>query len=102
MQYRRNGIHQTKILNAVFTLMKIAPNPAIDEINLQLNSRVADEARLEVSNVLGQTVLQQKVSMPIGENILPIDISSLSKGVYYLIIRNSQSVMPKPIRFMKI
>ncbi len=89
-------------LNAPFTGMKIAPNPAIDQINLQLNSRIADETRLEVSNALGQTVLQQKVSMRIGENILPIDISSLSKGVYYLIIRNAQGAIPKPIRFMKI
>ena len=88
--------------NAAVTLLKIAPNPVSSQLNLAWQSHIAEGAQLEISNVLGQVMIQQKVKMRIGDNQLPIDVSHLAKGVYHLTLRNPQYAPSKPIRFMKI
>lgn len=88
--------------NAPISEIKVGPNPATQQITIHLQSQITDEIRLDISNALGQTLLQQKADVKTGENHFPIDISSLTKGIYYLTVRNAQSHSSKTVRFMKI
>jgi hypothetical protein len=88
--------------NAAIRFIKIAPNPAINQLNLDWTSLFAADAQLEITNLLGQVVQKQTVNMKTGENHLPIDVSFLAKGVYHLTLRNPQFAAPKAVRFMKI
>ncbi len=88
--------------NTAISFMKIAPNPAVNQLNLDWQSLFTGDAELEISNLLGQVVQKQTVNMKAGDNHLPIDVSFLAKGVYHLTLRNAQFAAPKAVRFMKI
>ena len=88
--------------NAPISQIHIAPNPATQQITLELQSRLTEDVQLDIHNALGQVVLKQKISVKAGDNRVPIDISFLAKGIYYLSVRNTQFSAPKTVRFMKI
>ena len=74
-------------------LLSISPNPAIHKINIKTSFPFSN---IEFYNSLGK-----KVNVPIFLNKKEIDISSLSKGVYYIKIQLkdlSRSVIKKVIK----
>ena len=67
---------------------KIYPNPTTGVLNIEGNFlNVINE--VQIFNVLGQKILDTKIS---NQEFYQMDLSSLSKGVYFLKINNSSSV----------
>jgi hypothetical protein len=58
------------------------PNPANEQVNIQLNAPSKDQLTLIIIDGNGQQVLTKAVTIEAGSNIIPVDLSKLSKGSY--------------------
>ncbi|SNR15127.1 T9SS type A sorting domain-containing protein [Tenacibaculum jejuense] len=63
---------------------KVFPNPAVDEINIQLNT--FDEYSIHLYNAVGNLI----VSTTEETNSIQLDITAISGGLYHLAITNSK------------
>tara|TARA_B100001939_G_C16577326_1_gene461187 strand:- start:289 stop:582 length:294 start_codon:yes stop_codon:yes gene_type:complete len=79
-----------------FIQLDVYPNPAIDIVNIKLNT-VNEDADLEIYNMLGKVVM--KKSYDFNAESLSIDISEFATGVYILKVSSSESTSYK--RFIK-
>ena len=79
-----------------FSSIKVYPVPAGNQLNVNLN-KPAMQTRIEVYNMLGAKIMEQKVND--GVTLTSLDISAFADGYYLLkIIGNDQQ---KTIRFSK-
>lgn len=73
---------------------KVYPNPSIDgQVNIQLPNAIDQESiRLQVTDLLGKTVMQQTI--PTDKNVQALDLGNLHSGVYLIKIStdNTSSV----------
>ena len=71
----------------------VFPNPASDQeqVSLYFEMAKAETLQLEVVNLLGKKVYQTSFNTQIGTNQEQIATGALSRGVYYLILRNQTS-----------
>ena len=67
--------------------MLIFPNPARDALNIQINHDGLKHLNIEMMNIQGQVVYIDKAGNISGNYKSQIDVSSLSKGVYYLRVK---------------
>ena len=65
-------------------LVKIFPNPTTGKMTIQLHSETETDAHLRIFNVLGEAVKDLSLTFSKGENWLPIDVSELPNGTYFL------------------
>ena len=68
---------------ALVTNFEVSPNPASDQIQIKVFSTKEQQIYVEIFDVNGKKILQEKVSLLQGENIKLLNISSLSTGVYF-------------------
>jgi hypothetical protein len=64
--------------------MQISPNPALDEIRVRLNLDHSQNVSISVVDILGRSILNTNSNVSEGMNAIPIDISSLDSGTYFL------------------
>ena len=67
------------------TKPKIYPNPAADEAFLTFSSPIETTGFIKCHNALGQIVFTRSAKLNLGENTIPLDINSLSAGLYFMI-----------------
>lgn len=75
--------------------LNIFPNPVSEVMTLQTNAQDSDNYDLFIYDQNGRQVLNQKINIPSGENISPININSFSSGVYNLIISDGKNQITK-------
>jgi hypothetical protein len=76
--------------------LKVYPNPAIDQLTFQWN-RVFANFEIEITDIMGHVLIQKT---PNASNILTLDISKLSRGVYgYRVISGSQRISGTFIKY---
>jgi|GEM_PF-5961321 len=73
------GISPVLSVNEVENEFKLFPNPASDEVNLDL-SKVNNAEALEVLNALGQVVISERIS----SSFVTLDLSELTTGNYFV------------------
>ncbi|MES2394898.1 MAG: T9SS type A sorting domain-containing protein [Bacteroidota bacterium] len=86
------GINDLAINNA-FT---IYPNPASDKITIEFETATS-AITIEIKNVLGQTVYSEALKNTIGKQSISIDLSMLSKGIYFVQKYDGKSVINNKI-----
>ena len=62
----------------------VYPNPAIDEVTVQLVGKSVEKITMQVTDVAGKIILQRQVKTMPGVNKQTLDISNLAKGNYYI------------------
>lgn len=62
----------------------VYPNPVYDVVNLSVNSKDAVMAEITISNVLGEKMISETLSLKKGSNAHTINSSNLSRGVYFI------------------
>jgi hypothetical protein len=72
------GIPQNPDLLSV----KAYPNPATDRLQIQIGTGQSTEARMELTDAVGKTVLLRTMEMPAGNHLVPVDVSDLAAGLY--------------------
>ncbi|WP_222165339.1 T9SS type A sorting domain-containing protein [Edaphocola aurantiacus] len=73
------------LLDPEMDAVQVFPNPAQDKINFTWSAGNNPEsaAKLQISNTLGKSVLQQSFIQQNGKNEASLDISKLAPGIYY-------------------
>lgn len=69
--------------------LAVFPNPARNQLQLSVESRVAALGTLSVTDVLGRQVLSQPVRVQLGANNPTLMVSSLKAGIYFISINVS-------------
>lgn len=69
--------------------VSITPNPVQDMATLRLNLPDATDARVQVSNLFGQTMLERNFSLTQGDNLVSLNIAALPAGAYVVNVLTS-------------
>ena len=80
--------------NSLFELM---PNPASNNCYLTVNLLEAKNIEISLVNYLGQVIKKQIESTTIGENKITIDLSTLNKGVYFISLKQGNTLITKKL-----
>ncbi len=78
-------------LSKLFSSVLVYPNPARNSITVKLQNNLKAASELKVVDVLGRTVLQQKVNAL--QNNIQIDVKSLPAGRYFVSIINKDMLI---------
>ena len=70
--------------------MQISPNPALDEIRVRLNLDHSQKVSISVVDILGRNVMNTNSSVSEGISTIPIDISRLESGTYFLKVLDAE------------
>ena len=68
----------------IISNFEVFPNPAEEQISIKAFSLKLQETMLEVFDINGKKVLQEKTILLQGENYKSLNISALSNGVYFI------------------
>lgn len=83
------GIEETKKLD-----ISAYPNPANNVFNIELDGAGSDVITVQLQNLLGQKVIDEKIS----NGVNTLDVSKLKSGIYfYTISRNGNAVETKKL-----
>jgi hypothetical protein len=70
-------------VNNLFNVSSVYPNPAKDQLSIELNLRDNSPVAVKVYNMLGQEIVSRNYGMtPTGNNILQLDMNSVPPGMY--------------------
>lgn len=77
----------------------VFPNPASNTLTLTSKGTTADNARIEVIDVAGKTVVEMNSSFSDSEQKTTIDITNLEKGIYLIrLTNNDKSTIKKFVK----
>ncbi|HOZ87327.1 MAG TPA: T9SS type A sorting domain-containing protein, partial [Bacteroidia bacterium] len=82
------GIKEVAEANAA---MNIYPNPATDEITIDLSNLKENIRSLEIINVLGETVFQKHGPELSNENLVKVPVKDLSGGTYFVVVEGKST-----------
>jgi hypothetical protein len=80
------GISEYGLNTASVLLGQNIPNPANGITSIPYYLPKSGQVHFMVTNMLGQPVYEQSMDRPSGNNLLDIDVSGMSKGIYYYIM----------------
>lgn len=63
---------------------EVSPNPVSEDISIKIFSPKAQEAPIEIFDISGRKLLQQRHSFMQGENCKLLNISELDNGIYFV------------------
>ncbi len=88
-------------INKYNTDMKVAqnmPNPAKENTQIAITLPDASNVNITVTNLMGQTVMSINKNLSAGKNVVNLNVSNLTSGVYfYTVTANNSSVTKKMI-----
>jgi len=80
-----------------FSDLKVFPNPASDQLFIQLNATRTMETRMDVTDLAGRAVVQAaQVVVPTGLSTQAIDLKGMLAGMYLLRISSADGVITRP------
>ena len=79
-----SAVFTTKAGNIVIKELSLSPNPATNNINITLFSTQHKQINLQVLDMFGRVVLQDKKDIGIGETTINSSIYNLTKGTYLI------------------
>ncbi len=80
-----------------FSSVSLFPNPSRGATTLRVNANVSTNATLSVTNVLGQVVYSNKLSLEAGENNININAAELASGVYNVVLESNSGKTVKKL-----
>lgn len=82
-----------------FELHKLYPNPTTGTISIGFVSPGAGDVWVNINNLQGQEQMNRKFTIGSGYQEMSLDLSKLSKGIYFIILQqNDQKISKKIIR----
>ncbi|MBC7863319.1 MAG: VCBS repeat-containing protein [Bacteroidia bacterium] len=87
--YMTTGVNSSNVANE----MKIFPNPASSSVNVKLNSAMTGNATVQLVDLAGRLVKNVGVSTITKDQLIAVDLSSVSAGVYFIKVVNNGKQM---------
>lgn len=75
----------------------IYPNPSSNDFNLKISALKPEEVTYEVMNEFGQSILKNHKKLHQGENNIILETDDLSKGIYFLKIKQANKIYIKKL-----
>ena len=66
--------------------IQLFPNPANSEVSIEISSAQESHCRIEITDMMGRTMLQESRLLTNGLNVLSFDIRNFSNGVYLVYV----------------
>ncbi|MBK7872748.1 MAG: PKD domain-containing protein [Saprospiraceae bacterium] len=82
-----------------FSDLKLYPNPAKDQLNLEFNLPQSGDYQLNIFSLEGKLLQSRNESAASGKNITQVQIGDLPTGVYFLRIQSNEHI--KTLKFVK-
>jgi hypothetical protein len=79
------------------TTFNIYPNPATDQIVITFNSEKEEGYNLRLVDMIGRTVINEDHTAVAGDNQYQMNLSELARGVYVVVLQNSNGSLQKKI-----
>lgn len=83
-------IDHTGIADNTLSAMKLYPNPANNNVNVEVASTENTNGLMTITNLMGQVVSSQSVALNNGNNLVNVNISNLTSGIYMLSIKTNK------------
>ena len=77
--------------NVVASEVSIYPNPAREEFNIELNSVSEGQMEMTIISLNGSVVSSKTIQLSEGNNLINENVSSLTTGIYFVKLTNTQS-----------
>jgi hypothetical protein len=88
-------------LPTTWTITDVFPNPASTEVNVIIPAPNRDQVTLSVTDMTGRIVLSSTANLEAGYNIIPVDISFLANGTYFVKLAGCDNCETVVSRFVK-
>ncbi len=72
--------------------LKLFPNPAADQLQIELKTSSSEMVVLEVINLLGQKIISSTVEW-LPDMVYELNVESLDEGQYFIVVRTDQQVI---------
>ena len=86
-------VQETTITTDVDDLLEKAlnvyPNPAVDQLTIDLPAILNGEAQLDIYNLSGSSVMKAKMKAT-GKDQLVLDVREINRGIYLLVVQGDQ------------
>jgi len=89
------GIDENYILSK--NEINFYPNPSSGIVNMKFNSVHGSNSTIEIYNTLSQLVFSKQEHIIAGENNFSLSLEGLSKGIYFIRIKNQDGIKPVKI-----
>jgi hypothetical protein len=87
---------ETKKVNRVIEPqfeVTVFPNPVSDKTTVSLDNTLGEEIQIEIYDLTGQLVYQQKMISEFGNQEISLPLQQLNTGVYLLTLRSGNHVV---------
>jgi len=75
--------------------LDVFPNPVSDVLNLRTNAQTTDTYDLQLFDQNGKQISSERLMIPSGENVAPIEVANLPTGIYSLILSDGKNQIAK-------
>lgn len=83
------------------TQLDLLPNPTTGATHLYLLTDMSASVTVEVSNVAGQVLTSQSHDLDAGRHLLPLDLSALPMGVYFVNVTSDRLLLNRKLLVQK-
>ena len=87
----------TSITNIGNTAIKIYPNPATDQITVEVSMEADNDVQVSIMDAAGRVAVQSNRTMSKGDNQIQMDLSRLNNGIYFVQVRNGELVKTRKL-----
>ncbi|MBO9563434.1 MAG: T9SS type A sorting domain-containing protein [Niastella sp.] len=81
---------------------KAQPNPTTGHVTVKALLAESTRQNITVTNAFGQKVLQQQLKLTKGWNLIPLDLTSVGSGIYFITITGFDKTPATVIRILKM
>ena len=85
------------VKNLGFVEMKINPNPVESIMNISLEAEVTEKATIVITDLSGRKIYNGTANVIAGSNNIPVNVNSLTKGIYLITLQLSGETLIKKI-----
>lgn len=87
--------------NDKFEIVNLYPNPAFNQIKLNVNASKDEVATIIVTDIVGKVLIKQNASIRKGENIISLNTEKLANGTYTIKLLSSNFTETSVLKFSK-
>lgn len=92
-----DAIVSTKDVEAQNVSLSVQPNPANDYLNVSIVNNKAEQVTLTLITVDGKEVLSQQVQTFNGQQMIPVNVSNLAAGFYFVKVSTGSEVATEKV-----
>ena len=81
--------------------LSLYPVPAVNNLNVELNSKTDFESKVRIINMMGTSVFEKNINIQRGNNLIEMNLTNLTDGIYFIqvegleVYKNTRFVIKK-------